>query len=187
VRHRMRFVLAVMVGCLLFTPSVAGATILSQTYLDPQDLDPALHLQGMDIQYFSHTYDTDTGFHTFSLDMYGALGGADYYGVYIKNGPVDTSEEFWYAFYAYRARVDENWVLQYSGMTDVSYAADGEVLEWKMKIPQLNLDGFSWWAVTQKGDGINVSDYAIAPIPNSVWLLGSGLVGLIGLSRRIRR
>ena len=70
-RHRMRFVLAVMVGCLLFAPSVAGAAILSQTYLDPQDLDPGLNLQGMDIQYFSHTYDTVTGFHTFALDMYG--------------------------------------------------------------------------------------------------------------------
>lgn len=186
-KHRVPLMVAVMVGCLLFAPSVAGAAILSQTYLDPQDLDPALNLQGMDIQYFSHAYDTETGFHTFSLDMYGPVGGADQYGVYIKNGPVDTSEEFWYAFYAYRAKVNENWVLAYSGMEDVSYTINGEVLEWKMKIPTLDLNNYSWWAVTQKGDGINVSDYAIAPIPNSVWLLGSGLIGLIGLRRRMRK
>ena len=69
----------------------------------------------------------------------------------------------------------------------------GTTLEWRVKDGQGNRhigDSFTWWAGTMlPGEGSAKKTYDLAgathaPIPSAVWLLGSGIIGLIGLKRR---
>ena len=52
---------------------------------------------------------------------------------------------------------------------------------------------FEWWGDTRGGLGnVTIYDYTNTavtptPIPGAVWLLGSGLLGLVGLKRRMRK
>jgi hypothetical protein len=39
-------------------------------------------------------------------------------------------------------------------------------------------------AVTQAGDILTYADMTVVPVPAAVWLFGSGLLGLVGISRR---
>jgi hypothetical protein len=194
-RHRVRFVLTIAAACLLIVPSAAGAAFTGytgpwqQTVSDPKD--QAAGLEQMDLQSISRAY--DGGFYYFQLDAYADIlpttpAFADYYGIYIKKGIVDTTEPDWYTSYNsdYYVRLNEKWALATKNVTGPEWVIVNGNLQWKFAASGLE-SGYSWWAVTQKGDGINVSDYAIAPIPNAFWLLGSGLVGLIGLRRRIRK
>ncbi len=192
-KSRVRLGLVVVMVALLSSPALSATTLFytgtwDQTFMDPKD--QAIGLEPMDIQSVSRYFDGD--FYYFQIQMYGDIGNAtplfaDYYGIYIKNGPVDTSEEFWYAFSDYKAVLKENGTLALKNVSEVDKVIEGDVLQWKFKIDGKLPSDFSWWAVTQKGDNVNVADYAIAPIPNAAWLLGSGLVGLIGLRRRSRK
>ena len=49
-----------------------------------------------------------------------------------------------------------------------------------------HLDIYADQAGTMLLDGFNGPDYSAVPIPGAVWLLGSGLLGLIGIRRRSR-
>lgn len=48
---------------------------------------------------------------------------------------------------------------------------------------------FNWWAQTLNGSGtiLETTTSTPTPIPNAAWLLGSGIIGLIGLQRRRAR
>jgi len=52
---------------------------------------------------------------------------------------------------------------------------------------------FEWWGDTRGGlYNVTIYDYTNTavtptPIPGAVWLLGSGLLGLVGLKRRMRK
>ena len=66
------------------------------------------------------------------------------------------------------------------------YERNGKYLDWAIPQDQLP-DNFTWLAATfQKGSWILLnSTVAVAtPIPSAALLLGTGLIGLVGLRRR---
>jgi hypothetical protein len=72
-------------------------------------------------------------------------------------------------------------MLSWSGF---DFQASGNTLEWKIFGNQTIFD---WWGVTEK-DGVGLMDISsqvtTTPIPSAAWLLGSGIVALIGFKRR---
>lgn len=65
------------------------------------------------------------------------------------------------------------------------FTHSGKTLEWKVDKTLLG-SSFSFLGATSTAAGkvVDTTSVAATPIPGSVWLLGSGLVGLIGLRRR---
>lgn len=198
VKHLMRFGLAVVAASLLLVSSVAGAALLpasltgyggagwAQAVRDGNAPDLDSTLSGMDINYVRSAYDGE--YHYFQIEMYSANGGADYYGVYLENGPLPTGRAWWTKGDYYIGFHGDTTTLDTSNIPAgavVAGARSGLYLEWKVKGIDLS-PGFSWWAVTEN-DSLRVADFAVVPIPNAAWLLGSGLIGLIGLRRRVRK
>ncbi len=66
-----------------------------------------------------------------------------------------------------------------------TFSANGATLTWAINKDQL-ATGFSWLAATSINTTLlDKSTVASAvPIPNAIWLLGSGVVALVGLKRR---
>lgn len=63
---------------------------------------------------------------------------------------------------------------------------DGKTLEWS--VPLTSLDGFFYYMGATITGAVNDTTTATAtPIPSTVWLLGTGVIGLIGLKRRQSR
>ena len=190
-KNRVRLGLLVLLGCLLFVPSVAGAAVIA----DPRDV--AVDLSGMDIHYLSHTFDSSTGTSFFEMEMYGNAGFADYYTIYLSEDTPDQAERGWYISSEYIG-YDSAWNVDYNVGTFVDsdhftrQVVDGEgstvtvrVLTWTVKDLDTELGpNFAWWGVNEKFAGTNIVDIAIAPIPNAAWLLGSGLIGLRRRSRK---
>jgi hypothetical protein len=185
----MRPVLAALAACLLFLPSVAGAALIytgnwAGSYTDPQDQSG--DLAGMDIKTIS--YASDGAYYYFQMEMYGdSVGGADYYGIYINNGALPTGRNWYTNSTYYVGFIGDDWTTtETSGSVVIAdKGQDGNILQWKVQITGL-ASAFSWWGVTQKDDGIHDVDIAVTPIPATAMLLGSGLVGLVGLRRRSR-
>ena len=72
-----------------------------------------------------------------------------------------------------------------------STATGGKLLEWKLTAADLSGIGPNpeWWVETYSGLDLKdtTAHSSVVPIPNSAWLLGSGIIGLIGLKRRRAR
>ena len=74
-----------------------------------------------------------------------------------------------------------------------AYKNGGTTLEWRVKdgkgVKHIG-NAFTWWAGTMRpGEGsakrtYDLTNATITPIPSAAWLLGSGIIGLIGLKRR---
>jgi hypothetical protein len=69
-----------------------------------------------------------------------------------------------------------------------------KTLEWRVKEGGDFVIGnsFTWWAASMlpgdcDGSGKQTYDVMATPIPNAAWLLGSGIIGLIGLKRRTNK
>ncbi len=70
-----------------------------------------------------------------------------------------------------------------------STATGGKLLEWKLTAADLSgIDPNStWWFETFEGTALKDTTAPasiLTPIPNAAWLLGSGIICLIGLKRR---
>ena len=66
----------------------------------------------------------------------------------------------------------------------------GITLEWKVAAGDIGT-AFTWWAATHDiGSEVDTYDMTgpqtVVPIPTAIWLLGSGLVGLIGFRRKFK-
>lgn len=74
-----------------------------------------------------------------------------------------------------------------SGSSDYTFSNQLKALTWSTNITPGN-GAFSWWAVAYKPDKAyllsNEQKTAATPIHGAAWLLGSGILGLIGLRRR---
>ena len=61
----------------------------------------------------------------------------------------------------------------------------GTILEWRVDDSNGFVgSNFTWMAATVGPTGDYFKDTTVVPIPSAVWLLGSGIIGLIGLKRR---
>jgi hypothetical protein len=67
----------------------------------------------------------------------------------------------------------------------VTRTVEGNVMEWRIG-PQNFSGNFQWWAATTNslGQMKDLTASVTTPIPNAAWLLGSGILALIGLRRR---
>ena len=180
----------VLFGVALSLPAAAVAALTPPTpiawqqtisdgaaeFLPPKD--------GMDIKNVSHAY--GGGAHYFQMELYGFPVGpptvADSYTIYIKKAgslnPFDYSLGYNNAFVVQSSPI--------GFVTDDGHA--GKYLEWKTN--QFAGDSqFTFWGVTSKGtngaDGFDITNSAVGtPIPGAAYLLGSGVIGLVGLRRR---
>lgn len=73
------------------------------------------------------------------------------------------------------------------GPSDYTFSNSPKQLTWSTTIDP-GIGAFSWWAAAFKpGKAYLISDeqkVAATPIPGAAWLLGSGILGLVGLRRR---
>lgn len=93
------------------------------------------------------------------------------------------------------------WGNVFSGeLTDLGWSASGDLVEfatgnfsgwacdrgWCTEAERLwfNTDGFPNSAWTKNWQDKNASGTAVIPVPAAIWLLGSGLMGIIGLAKR---
>ena len=195
----------VLFGGTLFLPAVTVAALTPPTpiawqqtisdgaaeFLPPKD--------GMDISSISHAY--GGGAHYFQMELFGKPGGppaiADSYTIFIKKAgslnPFDYSLGYNNTFTAAPNGVG---VFSTGG---ISVTDDGNAfsnvknkyyLEWKTA-EFAGGDQFTFWGVTSKGfnpdgkDGYDIAGNAVGtPIPGAAYLLGSGVIGLVGLRRR---
>ncbi|MBI5576029.1 MAG: hypothetical protein HY896_06655 [Deltaproteobacteria bacterium] len=69
-----------------------------------------------------------------------------------------------------------------------TFSANGSSLTWTIGKDQL-ASSFSWLGATfgTGGTFYDKSSVAATPIPNAVWLFGSGVVALVGIKRRRRK
>ncbi len=91
----------------------------------------------------------------------------------------------------------KTWIVdEFEDSDDVQFqTVNGTTLEWKVKNGLCGADligsAFTWWAATMlpgdDGKGkvmYDITGAVATPIPNAAWLLGGGLIALIGLKRR---
>jgi len=154
-------------------------------------------------------YAVDDGYRYFRMELYGkpnqgANGYANLYGFFIQTASVNNYPEFSTplgsnveSYLATSVKPKLGGGLKFtpdsgtfSGGTeyafDLKYERNGKYLDWAIPKDQLP-DNFTWLAATfQKGSWtlLNATAPVATPIPSAALLLGTGVVGLIGLRRR---
>jgi len=81
---------------------------------------------------------------------------------------------------------DPVWSHSPSLPSGAAFESDGKFLEWKLSAATIGSNS-TWWIETYDGATLvdTTAHASVAtPIPNAAWLLGTGLIGLIGLKRR---
>ena len=175
-----------------------------QVVHDPRDLSLT---KGQDIR--NAFYAVNDGFKYFRMELYGkpnqgANGFANLYGFFIQSGNGNKFPEFTsplgfnvdsYLDVGVKPKLGGG--LKYtpdsgtfSGGTeyafDLKYERNGKYLDWAIPKDQLP-DNFTWLAATlKKGSWVvlNATAPVATPIPSAALLLGTGVIGLIGLRRR---
>lgn len=190
-RHRVRFVLTIAAACLLIVPSAVGAALIYNGAWDKTIADPTGDAtSGMDIS--SVSIASRNGDLYFQMTLQASAAGSNYYRIYyypdtMGGYPWPTQ---WFVGYNGSLSATENG----GGVSIVDAGFDDTrtILQWKVSGIPTNAAGyFSWWGFTYNDTTTWEIDFTPksigTPIPNAFWLLGSGLVGLIGLRRRIRK
>jgi len=110
---------------------------------------------------------------------------ADIYGIHITNGSIDLNLN------AVKASGSIAYSTTQTGLTFQHSEADPKTLEWKISAADITKLGlnvtnpFTWNAFTKwNGDTADTTSTATTPIPGAIWLLGSGLFGLVAMRRR---
>ena len=138
---------------------------------------------------------SDSSQYVFRMYLNGAPATRDYgtvYGVYLgeSSPPTDYSIES-------LLKKNTKGVLSYSyllGDTSFTLAPNGfskldngKTLQWKIDKIDVTGDWNYMMGVTSQASGETIYDHtnvAATPIPAAAWLLGSGIIGLIGIRRR---
>ena len=147
------------------------------------------------------------GTHYFRLDLAGTLSKSTDYGIYIdsKAGGGTTPPANGIDYYLLSNYVKATWdtkegrwittgnndrFTSTSGQSLFFQSSEnsGKTLEWSIS-PKGQWDfgtSFNWLAATTSDSGalLDKTQVAATPIPGAVWLLGSGILGLVGMKRR---
>ncbi|MBI5575159.1 MAG: hypothetical protein HY896_02210 [Deltaproteobacteria bacterium] len=126
-------------------------------------------------------YALSGGNNYFRMDLAGdvtASNHANLYQINISDGQTAYTVAFDFASQLYTGAA---FIPSGGTPQSVSYSIDGNMLQWA--IPTTLLSGpFSFFGQTITGTTTN--DSATVPIPNVAWLMGAGVVALVGLKRR---
>lgn len=157
----------------------------------------------------SATRSFDDTYQYFTINIAGTLGaGAEGYGIMFIGGSPAGSGASKFDYYSDLLKplnidaymkvtyttfpgytVEDKYINNAGNILDLTvsnFTGSGSQLEWKIAKTQL-ASSFSWLAVSLDGVGHPLTDrtgVAVTPIPNAVWLFGSGIVALVGLKRR---
>ena len=163
--------------------------------------------KGQDIR--NAFYAVDDGYKYFRMELYGspnqgANGYANLYGFFVQSGNGNKYPEFTSPLgFNVDSYLDVSVKPKLSGglkftpdsgtfsggkeyAFDLKYERNGKYLDWAIPKDQLP-DNFTWLAATlKKGSWVvlNATAPVATPIPSAALLLGTGVIGLIGLRRR---
>lgn len=138
------------------------------------------------------------------------LDATRFKGVFYLEASITTTGELLAGDFTFRSNDPmfgfggKKWGNVFSGqLTDLGWSASGDLVEfatgsfsgwacdqgWCTEAERLwfNTDGFPNSIWTKNWQDKNVSGTAVIPVPASIWLLGSGLIGMIGFSRRKKK
>lgn len=201
--HPYKTLTCTLAAALLFAGSAHAAYLYdwsqAQMITDSAPDSPGLQASN-DITSAWHGYASGT--HYFRIDLGGTLSTSTNYGIYIdsKAGGGTTLPATGIDYYLLSDYVKAVWDTTESRWKTNSFSStngqsmvfqysenNGKSLEWKIT-PNNEWNfgtNFNWLAATTSDSAtLDKTQVAATPIPGAVWLLGSGIVGLIGLKRR---
>jgi len=197
----------------LSVPMVARAALIWDSLPANGTVDP-ISPSGLNIFNAYHGYDDTTGTHYFRINLGSTLDGGNTntlttaskstalgsYKIFIDLTPNVVFQ------YNTKTLGNFNYSWDFSGSTFTTGLTGNAptaqsatqfastYLEWRYVDPASGTGhiglNFNWWAQTLNGSGTVLETTGTAtatPIPNAAWLLGSGIIGLIGLQRRRAR
>lgn len=189
-------------------PSVQVLDAVTDGADDGQDIAAAWHAQNQDYHYFRiDLYETPDS--TSYADIYGiylntTAGGAE--GAALSYVPNSFSGIDYVVDAHYNPNMGNNYyqidfhswdgnVLDKTGTPNFQYSENnGKTLEWEVTLTSIQFNNFTWQAATLTDANVTTflydetvpadSSISSVPIPASLVLFASGILGLVGLGRR---
>lgn len=175
----------------VYSALYSGPSLSTITDTDPEEDIP---VKSKNIQELR--VGADTGSYYFQMLLEGAPAANTFYGVYLGlpgNSDLTIENADYAAESVLRTKYSNYfwaYFTDYTGSKVESsipgFRYENKVLEWTVAKTDIESSWFHYMGATSTSSGLISDTTAVAatPIPGAVWLLGSGLVGLIGLRRK---